>query len=340
MRSNGDKIIFKGNFPETRDNKKSIVVTHEIRDVSSVASYHSKNICYENYRILNVAGIGLYTVYTENINLNSVILEYDELSHGIVTNAADGVQFVGCKGKIEIIDSIFEGTVDDALNIHANYYHTVKSENNIIYAHRSTLSHGPSAYTGEFGVGDQIAVYNGRTIEEKDRFMVKDVKITGEWIIELTVDKDTCELYNEDLIENLSTNPKVYLKNTRFAKSNAHLRLLSRGNFVVENCDFTLPILLTGDTYYWFESSPVRDLTIKNRRFIGNRATISICPEFTPTKSVPFYHSGIKIMDNGFDCDFPLYAMYAKDIVFKNNQITGGAKPKLEFHDCLNLEEK
>ena len=339
VRSDGDEIIFKGKFPESWDSGKSIVVAHEIRDISSAASYHSKDICYENYRILNGAGMGFNAMYTENITLNSVRLEYDELSHGIVTNAADGVHFVACKGKIEITDSVFEGTVDDALNIHANFYHTVKAENNIIYARRSSMSHGLSAYTDVFGVGDEIAVYHGRTMEEKARFTVKDVKITGEWTIELTVDKDTGELDNEDLIENLSTNPEVYFKNTRFAKSNAHLRLQSRGHFAVENCDFTLPILLTGDTNYWFESSPVRDLTIKNCRFIGERATIRIIPEFTPTKAAPFYHSGIKITDNSFDSVSPLYARHAKDIVFKNNRIAGGVKPKLELHDCMNVEE-
>ena len=135
-------------------------------------------------------------------------------------------------------------------------------------------------------------------------------------------------------------NPEVIFKNTRFAKSNAHLRLQSRGHFAVENCDFTLPILLTGDTNYWFESSPVRDLTIKNCRFIGERATIRIIPEFTPTKAAPFYHSGIKITDNSFDSVSPLYARYAKDIVFKNNRIAGGVKPKLELQDCINVEKK
>ena len=32
-------------------------------------------------------------------------------------------------------------------------------------------------------------------------------------------------------------------------------------------------------------------------------------------------------------------ARYAKDIVFKNNRIAGGVKPKLELQDCINVEE-
>lgn len=337
VRSDGDEIIFKGEFPKNWDSGKSIVAAHEIRDVSSTAAYHSKNISFENYRILNGAGMGFYAVYTENITLNSARLEYDELSHGIVTNAADGVHFVACKGKIEITDSIFEGTVDDALNIHSNFYHTEKAKKNIIFARRSNKSHGLSAYTDVFGDGDKIAVYCGRTMEEKARFTVKAVKITSEWTLELTVDKDAGELESDDLIENLSTNPEVVFKNTRFSKSNTHLRLQTRGKSVIDGCEFTLPLLLTGDTNYWFEASPVNDLTIKGCRFIGERAVIRIIPEFTPTKAAPIYHSDIKITGNSFDSDTPLYANYAKDIVFADNLIAGGGTTKLELHGCQNV---
>lgn len=340
VRSEGEDIVLIGSFPKSWDDGKSIVITHETRDKSSVAMYHSKNIGFENYRILNGAGMGFNAIYTENITLKSARLEYDELSHGTVTNAADGIHFVACKGKIEITDSVFEGTVDDTLNIHSNYYHTDKAEKNVIYARRCDRSHGLSAYTGVFGIGDEIAVYRGKTLEEKARFKVEDVKITGEWTVELTVDRDTGELEFDDLIENLSTNPEVVIKNSRFAKSNANLRLQTRGKFLIEGCTFNVWITLTGDTTYWFEASPINDLTIKDCKFIGDRGIIRIVPDFAPTEAAPFYHSGIKIINNCFDSDTPLIANYATDILFENNRITGSKEAKLELNGCQNVQIK
>lgn len=202
---------------------------------------------------------------------------------------------------------------------------------------RSDKSHGLNVYADVFGIGDTIAVYRGKTMEEKARFTVENVKITGEWTIELTVDKPTDGLACDDLIENLSTNPEVVIKNTRFAKSNGHLRLQTRNRSVVEKCTFTLPFMLTGDTNYWFESSPVNNLTIKNCKFIGKRANIRIIPDFTPTQDAPFYHRGITIANNSFECEAPLYANCAQDIVFSNNRVVGGKEPKFELHDCINV---
>lgn len=320
----GDDILFFGDFPENWDSSKSIVLEHEGRDISSAACYHSENIAFENYRILNGAGMGFYAVYTKNISLHAVKLCHDSLSHGIVSNAADGIHFVACKGKIELTDSIFEGTIDDALNIHANFYHTVRGEKNVIYARRSKLSHGLNAYSEVFGVGDEIAVYRGRTMEEKARFTVQEVRITGAWTIELVIDHPAEDLCEEDLIENLSTNPEIFFRNTRFAKSNAHLRLQTRGKAIVEDCYFTLPVLLTGDMNYWFEASPIKDLTIRHCTFAGERATIQIIPEFTATEAAPYYHSGIKILENTFDCHTPLVTRAASDITFLNNRASDG----------------
>lgn len=284
--------------------------------------------------------MGFLAVYTENIKLKSVKLYHDELSHGVISNAADGVHFVASKGKIEITDSIFEGMIDDAFNIHANFYHTVKAKDNTIYARRSSASHALSAKTEVFGKGDVIAVYKGRTLEEKERFTVRDVRITGEWSLEIDVDKSADCLCEEDVIENLSTNAEVLIKNTRCAKANTHMRFQTRGKSLIENCELELPLLLTGDMNYWFESSPVNDLTVRNCKFIGERAVINIIPEFTPVEKAAYYHSGINIIDNIFDNSRALYAKNANNLRFSGNCSSKGEKLTTELYDCVLTESK
>lgn len=334
VRGEGDEIVFMGKFPKHWDDSMSIVIEHEPRDKSSVAMYHSKDITLENYRILNGAGMGFYAVYTENITLRGVKLFCDELSHGINTNSADAVHFVACKGTVTLTDSILEGMIDDALNVHANFYHVVQSKSHMICARRSELSHGLGAYTEVFGKGDTIAVYHGRTMEEKARFVIQDAHVTGEWTTELTVDGDTDGLCEEDIIENLSTNPALIFRNTRFAKANSHLRLQTRGKALIEHCDFTLPILLTGDMNYWFESSPINDLTVRDCTFRTPRAVIRICPEFTSTDAAPYYHRGVKILNNVFDNPTALVASHADGIRFLGNTSADGQELRIETKGC------
>lgn len=335
VRSEGDEIVFSGELPEHWDERHSIAIEHNGRDISSMAIYHSKDIVVENYRILNGGGMGLYSVMTENITVKGVKLECDELSHGVVTNSADAIHFIATRGKTEITDSVFEGTIDDALNIHSNYYYADKAEKNILYARYPNASGGLGAYGDLIAPGDEIALYNHFTLDEKKRFVVREREILGDWLVKLTLDKDASDICREDLLENLSTNTDVTIKNTRFGKSNGHLRFQTRGKITVENCECGMPMMLTGDTTYWFEASPVTDMTIKNCRFGGERGIIKIVPEFVPTETAPFYHSGIKITGNIFDAKAPLEAHLAKEILFEDNKISDGSTAVLSLDKCI-----
>ncbi len=317
----GEYTVFYGKFPLSWDERTDIVLEHENRFKSGIAMLHSRNITIENYRILNGCGMGFFAIYCENISLENVKFFRDEMSHGIVTNSADGIHFVACKGKISIENSVFQGMIDDALNIHSNYYHTVSAGGSEIIARRSERSHSLNAYSEVFSVGDMITVYKGKTLEERGRFVIKGMKITDRWTLSLETDSLTDIICEGDIIENLSTNPEIHIRGCNFSKTNTHLRFQSRGKTVIEDCDFTLPVLLTGDMNYWDEASPVNDFTIRNCRFLSERARIRIIPEFTPTQKAPFYHRNITITDNTFMNPEPLEQRNAQNVVFCDNVI-------------------
>lgn len=322
LRSEGEYIVFSGRFPSQWDESTTIVLEHENRFKSSAAVYHSENIRFENYRILNGCGMGIFALGTRNIYLSGLKLFRDHLSHGIVTNSADGIHFVACRGEIRLQDCTFEGMIDDALNIHANYYQCVKADGGLLFAKRSSLSHCLNAYSEVFRKGDTIAVYNGKTLEEKGRCTLTEVNITGRWELTMKTDGLPDDVNEGDLTENLSTNPEIYISRCRFGKANTHLRFQSRGKTVIESCEFSLPVLLTGDMNYWFEASPVNDFTLRNCKFTGERGKIRIIPEFTPTEKAPFYHKNIKILNNTFEEASPLEYSGAENVVFEGN-ITG-----------------
>lgn len=106
----------------------------------------------------------------------------------------------------------------------------------------------------------------------------------------------------------------------------------------MSNCENELEILLSGDASYWFESSPITDLTIENCKFKTDKAKISITSEIMPTEKEPYYHKNIKILNNEFETDIPICGGYADDIVFKNNINTLNKEMKLVLTNCGSVD--
>ena len=98
--------------------------------------------------------------------------------------------------------------------------------------------------------------------------------------------------------------------------------------------------MFTGDTTYWFEASPVRDVCLENNKFIGKKAHISACPEYSASDKAPYYHSGIKVINNTFDSEMPLFARYTKDIEFVNNIQNGGKEFRFDLEHTENFTVK
>ncbi len=313
------------------------MLAHEWRDVSSAFLCRSKDISIVNYRILNGAGMGILGMYTENITIDRLLLKRDKLSHGVIANVADAVHLIACSGKILIKDSIIEGMVDDALNIHSNYLEIEECDGNALKLFRHPMSHCVNAYFKLIGDGDRIDIHKGQTMAVRDEFIVRDVKVLDECHIEVTADREV-DCLKGDLIENISTQPEVEIIGSVFAKANSHLRLQTRRKTTIENCDISLPLLLTGDTNYWYESSPVNDLTISRCRFIGARGLIRSCPDFVPCEEAPWYHENIRVCDNTFDHPLAFQASRTNGIIFENNRCSDNSTElHIRLQDCGTL---
>lgn len=327
VRGEGDNIIFTGDFPQSWSRGMTVVFAHEKRDKTSVTICRSEDCKIENYRILNGAGMGIYAMHTRNIRLDGLSLYRDALSHGIVTNAADAVHTVACSGDIVIENSVFEGTIDDAINIHSNFYTAVTTNGVVLTAEKTKISHCLNVHCTVFARGDKIAVYNGKTMERRDVYLIENVSLLDDYRIAMSLDRPAGIAAEGDLIENLSAQANLTIRNCRFGKSNAHLRLQTRGRIVIENCEIDLPVMLTGDTTYWFEASPVDDLTVRDCVFTG-RGCISIIPDFTPVPAAP--------MHNIFTCAVPVDGHGAERVVFRENKGIGSMH--LQLHDCGEVD--
>lgn len=327
----GEEIVLKGNIPDFYQPNMVLTITHETRSLSSIFMIDSKNVYIENYRILSGWGMGIYTYRTENITLDGFCLTHDEVSPCIVSNAADAVHSFGTAGTFEIRNSTFEGMIDDAINIHGNFRTVEHVCGNEIYTHLASCE---MQADNLYRVGDVIAVYRGKTLEETARYTIRKIETVDHDIKKFTVDRSVMEHEEGDLIECLSANCDVIIENCVFGKANSHLRFQSRGKFVMRNCETELPILLTGDASYWFESGPITDLTIENCRFVGERGRICMTSEFFPTEKEPYYHRNLKILNNVFDTDVPMTGGYTDQIVFKGNRNASQKPMKIVLTNC------
>ena len=327
----GEDMVFEGENVPVLKVGAIAVIGHEDRKYSNLYAVNCKDLYIENYRIVNGPGMGILPFHTENIYIDGLKMTFDERSHGVHSNEADGIHAVACSGDLVLKNSIIEGTMDDALNIHGNFCVFKRSERNKLYA--DCKGAACKDYT-LFGTGDKIRVYRGSTMEESGEYMIESIRKLCGTELEFTLDKTVGVHAEGDVIENFSAQPKIFIENCVFGKANTHLRFQSRGEITVRNCVTELPFMLTGDMNYWYESSPVENMTVKNVKFVGVRADILCNPEFMPTEKEPYYHGRLSVRNCSFDTETPITAHHIRFIEFKSNENTSGKEMKLSLVDC------
>ena len=335
VRSDGEDIIMKGEHPEYFVAGRALIIAHETRSLSSVFMIDSKVVELKDYRILCGWGMGVYSYRTENILLDGVCMTYDELSPSIIANAADAVHTFGTSGSFVIRNCVFEGMIDDAINIHSNFRTVASVEGNVMYTNLASCERQASDL---YRIGDEIAVYRGKAMEEAARYTIKNIEHIHEKLSKFTLDRPCLEHSEGDLIESITANCDVVMENCVFGKANSHLRLQSRGKFVMKNCETELPLLLSGDASYWFESGPLMDLTVENCRFVGPRAQIVINSQILPTENEPYYHKNLKIINNCFTTHIPLLGGDADGIVFRGNINVVSRPMTIDLTNCGSVD--
>lgn len=335
VEEDGDDIILKGTIHDFYKPGRVLVITHETRSLSSVFMIDTKGVTLYNYRILLGCGMGIYAYRAEDITLDGLCLTYDEKSPCLIANAADAIHTFGTSGKFVIKNTTIEGTIDDAVNIHSNF-RTVKSAsgNEII----SNLASCELQATDLYRAGDEIAVYNGNTMDRVATYTIKGIETVDKTTKKFILEQPVAEHSEGDLIENLTANCNVTIENSVFGKANTHLRLQSRGKVVIRNCETELPLLLSGDTSYWFESGPLTDFTVENCKFIGERAMVWLKSEVMPSEENPYYHKNLKIINNEFETTVPLSGGYADGIVFKGNINSKCKQMTLSLTNCGTVD--
>ena len=325
---------------------------------------HDVNTTIENVKVHYAEGMGLLAQLCENITLEKfgVCLKGDA-DPRYFTTQADATHFSGCKGKIVSCNGLYEGMMDDAINVHGTYLKVVKRVDDRTLVGR--YMHGQS-WGFEWGCpGDEVQFIRSNTMELVGK-QNKSISIRpydkeqteGAREFLITFQEPVDQVINEQSgfgIENLTWTPEVLFSGNVIRNNRARGSLFSTPRkTIVENNLFDhtsgAAILLCGDCNGWFETGACRHVIIRKNRFVNaltnlfqfTNAVISIYPEIPDLKGQQQYfhggpEGGIVIEDNEFETfDAPiLYAKSVDGLVFRNNTIKLNTEYK-PFHPNRN----
>lgn len=315
-----------------------------------------KDICFKDVTVHYAEGMGLLAQMSENLTLDgfNVATRNDER---YFTTQADATHFSGCKGMIKSVNGLYEGMMDDAINVHGTYLRVVKrlDDNTLVGRYMHGQAYG--FYWG--GAGDSVQFVRSDVMEitEGNRVIAiapyDQEQLAGCKEFKITFEKSLpADIANGNYgIENLEWTPEVVFSGNIIRNNRARGALFSTPKrTLVENNFFDhtsgTAILLCGDCNGWFETGACRDVVIRKNRFVNaltnmfqfTNGVISIYPEIPDLASqTKYFHGGngkgIVMEENIFETfDAPIvYAKSLDGLVFRNNKIVQNSDFK-PFH--------
>lgn len=261
---------------------------HTIRNEVCGFINMSKDIELSDINFYFMGNFGLVGQFTENITYDNIKCRPEQNSGRTDTGFADFVQMSSCKGKLTIRNSHFEGAHDDPINIHGTHLQAITSEGpdklTVMYRHGQTFGFTP------FFEGDDVEIVDIHTLNPLSAAVVKEVTQIDDYTFEVTLDRNIPTLpegykISDLAIENVTWTPEVEITGNYFARIPTRgILITTRGkSLIADNTFFRIPmasILVADDARNWYESGPVKDLTIRNNTFIEcSNPVISVAPE-------------------------------------------------------------
>ena len=177
-----------------------------------------------------------------------------------------------------------------------------------------------------------LRAYASNTVTALERVTDKD------WL--LTLAKPVADFGKDDVVDNISWYPNLTIRNcTVDTDSCRGFLITTRGKALVEGCTFIRTrmsaILCEDDAEGWFESGRLRDLTIRNNKFIN--CGIEINPHTSSSKPEEWVHENIRIENNFFNAA-GISAHNVKGLTIVGNRSPGGSIPSSIAPSCTEVK--
>ncbi|MDE6368365.1 MAG: alpha-1,3-galactosidase [Muribaculaceae bacterium] len=279
---------------------------HSLRTEVAGLISESERVTLSDLHLRFMGNFGIVAQTSEDIYYHNLECAPDPGSGRTCAGFADFLQVSGCKGMVEIKDCCFNGSQDDPINVHGTHLKVTEwgdgSYLNVRYMHPQTFGFQ------SFFEGDTIEVVNPNTLLPVATAKVMAANMVDDYNIELQLDRrlpaDVMAVANA-VVENISYTPQVRITGCHFKATPTRGILITtrRPVLIANNVFYRTPmasILVADDARSWYESGPVKDLTICDNLFIDCALpVIQIVPEIS--EYAGDVHSNIKITGNKFE---------------------------------------
>jgi len=310
-----------------------------VRDQVGSFIHRSRNITWKNVSMHYMHGLGIVGQYSENLTLDGLLLAPRKGSGRTAAAFADCIHISGCRGQVKIVNSYFEGTHDDPINVHGTHLRVIDhpAPDQILVR----FMHGQSYGFDAFFPGDDIDFINAQSLTVYGSHKIVTAERISPREILLTLDKPAPNsIQAEDVVENVTWTPEVEIRNNYFARVPTRgILVTTRRRVVIEENVFEglamSGILIADDAESWFESGMVNDVSIRHNRFIhcggSEHPVIYIAPENRTVDEDHPVHQNIHIEENIIQVTDTLVldAKSVRNLTFRNNCIY-----------CSDAEEK
>lgn len=278
---------------------------HSLRTEVCGLVNRSKDTMLRNLNLNFLGNFGIVGQFSENLTYDNLRFAPAEDSDRTGAGFADFIQMSGCRGKIKITNSHFEGAHDDPINVHGTHLKVVKIEDErtalVRFMHHQT--YGFDA----FFPNDEVEFVSAHSLLCLQSMKVKSTEKIDDYTWRITFNKTINEKVKAEdnvALENVTWTPSVEIRNNYFSRIPTRgILMTTRRKVVIEdNTFFRIPmpsILISDDARSWYESGPVHKAMIRNNRFIEcSSPVIDIWPEIDRYEGD--VHKNITIRDNTF----------------------------------------
>lgn len=315
------------------------------RDHAGMFFWKSENISLRDVGVHFLYGFGIVFQHSTDITLDGVVFDTPEGSGRTTAGFADFLQVSGCKGDVLIENCSFSNPHDDPINIHGTFNQVVER----IAANKFKVRymHNETAGFPNFFVGDEVEfMTKGNMIPVEgsvatvtavegptgcDGADVSGTKSLTDIIITLDKDMPGEIMANTHVVENITYTPSVVIRNNFFKRTPTRgILVTTRKPVVIADNTFDgmgmASIYISNDAQGWYESGPVRDVTIERNTFLrpsAGAAAVFIEPTNPTVSTTSTVHENIKIRENKFYMQNGqvLNAKSVKGLTFTNNEI-------------------
>lgn len=330
------------------------------RDHPGMLAFQSHDVTIRDLSVGFLHGFGILDQMGDGFTVRGVRFRAPAEGGRHTAAFADLIHVSGDRGHVSIEDCAFGFAHDDAVNVHGTYVQFVSgggTEATFEFRHPET------AGFPVFHTGDEVCFVDRTTMLDVPGWVGEVTSVDGPSgynhthdlnRMTLTFDRPIPDVVDGGryVAENLTYSPSLTVRGNRFASIPTRgVLATTRGTVLIEDNVFDgvemASILISADANSWYESSAVRDVTVRRNTFLsprsgaGSQPVILIAPE-AERPGDGKVHRSIRIEDNNFDVgDSTLLDATSVDgLTFTGNRVRrpGGAeRPEVVLREVSNF---